>query len=64
MVVDGGPMLIRSWMNQVDDIAKERNIDIIWVTSGAIASARKISGIRKKKSSRRPLSRRFSTHIM
>ncbi len=54
MVVDGGPMLIRSWMNQVDDIAKERNIDIIWVTSGAIASARKISGIRKKKSSRRP----------
>lgn len=44
MVMDGGPMLIRSWMNQIDDLAKGGNIDIIWVTSGAIASARKISG--------------------
>jgi glutamate 5-kinase len=44
MVIDGGPMLIRSWMNQVDDLAKSENIDIIWVTSGAIASAKKISG--------------------
>lgn len=44
MVIDGGPMLIRSWMNQVDELSKRKNIDVIWVTSGAIASAKKISG--------------------
>lgn len=44
MVTGGGPMLIRSWMNQVDELAKRKNIDVIWVTSGAIASAKKISG--------------------
>lgn len=44
MVIDGGPMLIRSWMNQVDELSKRQNIDVIWVTSGAIASAKKISG--------------------
>jgi len=37
-------MLIRSWMNQVDELAKKKNIDVIWVTSGAIASAKRISG--------------------
>lgn len=46
MVLDGGPMLIRSWMNQVDELAKTQDIDVIWVTSGAIASARKIAGIK------------------
>lgn len=44
MVIDGGPMLIRSWMNQVDELSRLQNIDVIWVTSGAIASAKKISG--------------------
>ncbi len=44
MVIDGGPMLIRSWMNQVDELVKSGNTDVIWVTSGAIASAKKISG--------------------
>lgn len=44
MVIDGGPMLIRSWMNQVSELAREKNIQVIWVTSGAIASARKRTG--------------------
>jgi glutamate 5-kinase len=44
MVIDGGPMLIRSWMNQVSELAKLHSIQVIWVTSGAIASARKRTG--------------------
>lgn len=44
MVLDGGPMLIRSWMNQLGELKKQRNIQFIWVTSGAIASARKRTG--------------------
>lgn len=44
MVLDGGPMLIRSWMNQLGELRKQRNIRFIWVTSGAIASARKRTG--------------------
>jgi glutamate 5-kinase len=39
MVVDGGPLLIRDWMRQVASLQKE-GIRIVWVTSGAIASAR------------------------
>jgi glutamate 5-kinase len=39
MVVAGGPMLIRAWMQQVCALREEHGIEVIWVTSGAIASA-------------------------
>lgn len=39
MVCSGGPILIRAWMNQVRDLRKKHGIEVIWVTSGAIASA-------------------------
>ena len=39
MVCSGGPLLLRSWMQQVAQLRKKHRIEIIWVTSGAIASA-------------------------
>ena len=49
MVVGGGPMLIRSWMHQISKLKKEFNIEVIWVTSGAIASAiERTNRVRKK----------------
>jgi len=39
MVVKGGPVLIRAWMQQVLTLRQEHGIEVIWVTSGAIASA-------------------------
>lgn len=39
MVCDGGPLLMRAWMQQVNDLRKKHNVEIIWVTSGAIAWA-------------------------
>lgn len=36
----GGPLLVRDWMQQVHCLKTKYNLDIIWVTSGAIASAR------------------------
>ncbi|HEY7792322.1 MAG TPA: glutamate 5-kinase [Vicinamibacterales bacterium] len=39
MVCAGGPLLIRAWMQQVSALRKAHRIDIIWVTSGAIAWA-------------------------
>lgn len=38
MVCSGGPLLIRAWMQQVAALRKQK-IEVIWVTSGAIASA-------------------------
>jgi glutamate 5-kinase len=38
MVCSGGPLLIRAWMQQVREL-RERGVEVIWVTSGAIASA-------------------------
>jgi glutamate 5-kinase len=38
--VDGGPILLRALMQQVALLKNEYNIDVIWVTSGAIASAK------------------------
>ncbi len=40
MVIEGGPRLIRSWMRQTTILKKNYGIDVIWVTSGAIATAR------------------------
>lgn len=39
MIVSGGPMLIRAWMAQVSRLRKEHGIEVIWVSSGAIATA-------------------------
>jgi glutamate 5-kinase len=41
LIVDGGPLLIRSWMQDVATLLSSYQIDIIWVSSGAIASAKK-----------------------
>ena len=38
--VDGGPILLKSLMQQVAELKQKYQVDIIWVTSGAIASAR------------------------
>ncbi len=39
MVCDGGPLLMRAWMQQVAMLRKRYDIEVIWVTSGAIAWA-------------------------
>lgn len=39
MVCAGGPLLMRVWMQQVAELRKKHNIEVIWVTSGAIALA-------------------------
>ena len=39
MVCSGGPLLVRDWMSQVAQLKKRHNIEVIWVTSGAISSA-------------------------
>lgn len=39
LVCGGGPLLLRAWMEQLARIRRERGIEIVWVTSGAIASA-------------------------
>lgn len=49
MVIEGGPLLIRDWMRQVRELKSKHGIEIVWVTSGAIATARLFL---KEKSSR------------
>ena len=39
MVCGGGPLLLRAWMSQVATLRRKHGIEVIWVTSGAIASA-------------------------
>src|SRR4051794_22664003 len=39
MVISGGPILVRSWMAQIAQLRKQYGIEVIWVTSGAIALA-------------------------
>lgn len=39
MVCDGGPLLMRAWMQQVALLRKRYGVEVIWVTSGAIAWA-------------------------
>ena len=39
MVCSGGPILLRAWMNQVATLHRRHGVEVIWVTSGAIASA-------------------------
>ena len=49
MVCSGGPLLVRAWMAQVAQLKKHQNIEIIWVTSGAIASAAERTNFNNKK---------------
>ena len=51
MVIEGGPRLIASWMKQVDELSKRHHVDVIWVTSGAIATAKrsKVKSLEKKR---------------
>ncbi len=49
MVCTGGPILLRSWMQQVVILKKNHNIEVIWVTSGAISSAVDRVGIIKSR---------------
>ncbi len=39
MVCEGGPLLMRTWMQQVRELRKKHGIEVIWVSSGAIAWA-------------------------
>lgn len=48
MVCSGGPILVRSWMQQLVTLRKKHGIEVVWVTSGAIASARERTDFNKK----------------
>lgn len=48
MVCSGGPILLRAWMQQVASLRKDHGIEVIWVTSGAIASAVDRMGIKRR----------------
>lgn len=49
MVCDGGPLLMRAWMQQVALLRKKHGIEVIWVTSGAIAWAITRTNFKKPK---------------
>lgn len=49
MVCDGGPLLMRAWMQQVALLRKRYGIEVIWVTSGAIAWAVARTNFKKAK---------------
>jgi glutamate 5-kinase len=48
MVVSGGPLLLRSWMQQVSELRRKHGVEVIWVSSGAIATAVERKDFRKK----------------
>ena len=48
MICSGGPMLIRAWMQQLAKLKKEHHVEVIWVTSGAIATAIERTSFQKK----------------
>ena len=47
LIRDGGPLLIQDWMRQVALLRRESGIEIVWVTSGAIASAMERTAFKK-----------------
>ncbi len=53
MVCTGGPLLVRSWMAQVHQLKRQHGIEVIWVTSGAIASAADRTDFYQKKNGRK-----------
>ena len=50
IVCTGGPVLVRSWMQQIRTLRRDHDIEVIWVTSGAIASAVERTDFKKHKS--------------
>lgn len=48
MVCTGGPILVRDWMRQLATLRREHGIEVVWVTSGAIASAVDRTGFNKR----------------
>lgn len=52
MVIDGGPRLVRIWMRQSSLLKSKYGIDVIWVTSGAIATARIATSTTLKRTSK------------
>lgn len=48
MVCSGGILLIKSWMHQVALLRKKHDTEVIWVTSGAIATAVERTEFKKK----------------
>jgi glutamate 5-kinase len=48
IVCSGGPLLVRAWMQQVAQLRRKFGIEVIWVTSGAIASAVDRTEFRKR----------------
>jgi glutamate 5-kinase len=55
MVCEGGPLLIRVWMQQVSELRKKHNVEVIWVTSGAIAWAQDRTNFKLPKGKKRTL---------
>lgn len=55
MVCGGGPLLIRAWMNQIAELKRRHGIEVIWVTSGAIASATERTGFKPPNGRKRTL---------
>ncbi len=49
IVCSGGPLLLRAWMQQIRKIREKHGIEVIWVTSGAIASAVDRTGFKNTK---------------
>lgn len=49
MVCTGGLLLIRTWMQQIQLLRTKHNIEVIWVTSGAIGTAVTRLNFNKKK---------------
>jgi glutamate 5-kinase len=49
MVTQGGPILLRAWMHQVRDLKRKHQIEVVWVTSGAISSAVQRTNFKKNK---------------
>lgn len=48
MVCAGGPLLLRSWAQQILNLKNDYNVEVIWVTSGAISTAREKLKIKKR----------------
>ncbi len=44
VLIEGGPLLIRAYAEQLAKLKKDHAIQVVWVTSGAIASARARTG--------------------
>jgi glutamate 5-kinase len=40
LITDGGPLLIRALIQEVGELIKDNRLQVVWVSSGAIASAR------------------------